>query len=414
MGKEGPEWGWVAAALIGCGGISHGSGARGTGSGSATSGSSATAGALSGGISAASGSSVSGSLLPSGATAASLASLWRGKRNFLIGMGNDLASNHNQDGAYTLGVTLDLHYAYLVGLPTKGGWPDWNPGGSFVNVLSDAATARGVTPMYTLYMMAANGDGNISVVTDDAFMELYFEAAKLLFQRVALIKGPAVVHIEPDFWGYAIHKSSDGTASVHIAAHAADCAGVTEDFRGLGECYVRLRNKYAPNAAIGFHFSEWGADVPTSLAFFQAVHAPETDFIATDMLDRDAGCFEAHTDTNCQRTGKFYWDEANQTSPNFHDHLSVVQQMTRGLGLPMLWWQVPFGVPSATLGGSAGHYRDNRVHYIFSHIDEFIAAGGVGVAFGTGAANQTDITTDGGQFKTAVTTYFASPVPLPP
>src|SRR5260370_27136617 len=213
MGAKAIGWAWAAAALVGCGG-----GRAGAGSGATSGASSPGAGAS--GSNAASGSSASGSLLPSGSTAASLALRLRGKKNFLVGMGNDLAANHNQDGAYTLGVTLDLHYAYLVGLPTKGGWPDWNPGGSFVNALSDAAIAHGVTPMYTLYMMAANGDGNITVVTDDAFMGLYFQAAKLLFQRVAMINGPAVCHIEPDFWGYAIHKSKDGTASVHIAAHA--------------------------------------------------------------------------------------------------------------------------------------------------------------------------------------------------
>jgi hypothetical protein len=329
-------------------------------------------------------------------------------------MGNDLAANHNMDGAYTVGPTLDLHDAYLVGLPTQGGWPDWNTGGSFVNILSAAAQAHGVTPMYTLYMMAADGDGNISVLTQDSFMSLYWQGAQLLFQRVALIAGPVVVHIEPDFWGYAIQKASDGTASVHIAAFAPDCAGVTEDVRGMGECFVKLRNKYAPNAAIGFHYSTWGADVPTSITFFKAVHAQETDFIVTDMLDRDAGCFEAHTDPNCQRNdGPWYWDETNQTHPNFHDNLALVDSMTSGLGLPMLWWQVPFGVPSTTPGGTAGHYRDNRVNYIFSHVGEFVAAGGAGVTFGVGAANQTYITTDGGQFKTAATAYFASPQALP-
>jgi hypothetical protein len=40
--------------------------------------------------------------------------------HFLIGMGNDLADDHSQDGACTLGTTLDLHYAYLVGLQGQG------------------------------------------------------------------------------------------------------------------------------------------------------------------------------------------------------------------------------------------------------------------------------------------------------
>ena len=41
-----------------------------------------------------------------------------------------------------------------------------------------------------------------------------------------------------------------------------------------------------------------------------------------------------------------------------------------------------------------------------------VNAGGVGVTFGTGADNQTYITTDGGQFKNAVAKYFGAPVRL--
>ena len=43
-----------------------------------------------------------------------------GRSHFLIGMGNDLDNDHSKDGAYTLGATLDLHYAYMVGLPGHG------------------------------------------------------------------------------------------------------------------------------------------------------------------------------------------------------------------------------------------------------------------------------------------------------
>ena len=73
-------------------------------------------------------------------------------------MGNDLANDHAMDGAYTLGVTLDLHYAYMVGLPGQGGWPDWNAGGTFVNILADAADAKSVTPMSTLYLPCEHTD----------------------------------------------------------------------------------------------------------------------------------------------------------------------------------------------------------------------------------------------------------------
>jgi len=160
--------------------------------------------------------------------------------------------------------------------------------------------------------------------------------------------------------------------------------------------------------------SGWADGDPKAIIkFMLAVGAGEADMVTTDTLDRDAGCFEAGQDQNCARGGSFYWDETNKTSPNFHEHLAWVKTITTGIGRPMLWWQTPFGVPSDTPGGTPGHYRDNRVRYIFSHIQEFIDAGGVGAAFGTGAGNQTYIDSDGDQFKTAVTKYLAAPVALP-
>jgi hypothetical protein len=353
---------------------------------------------------------------PGGSSACALSQRLRGGTgcHFLVGMGNDLANDHNMDGAYTLGTTVDLHYAYMVGLPTKGGWPDWNANGSFVNILTDTASAHGVTPMFTLYSMAAEGDGNFAMTTNDADMNLYWQGAKLLFQRIAVFGKPAVVHLEPDFWGYAMQHSMDGTAKVIVTAHAPDCAGMQDNLIGMAGCLVKLGRMYAPKAAIGFHASAWGGSQQQIVQFFKAIHADTADFIATDVLDRDAGCFEAHTDPNCMRGGSgWYWDENNQTSPNFREHLAWVKAVHDGLNLPVMWWQVPLGVPSPTPGGTSGHYRDNRVHYMFSHVDEFVAAGGVGAAFGTGAGNQTFINTDGGQFKNAVAKYFAAPVALP-
>ena len=55
----------------------------------------------------------------------------------------------------------------------------------------------------------------------------------------------------------------------------------------------------------------------------------------------------------------------------------------------------------------------HRVDYFFAHVDEFVGAGGVGIAFGTGAGGQTFPGIDGDNFKTKATAYFASPAPLP-
>jgi hypothetical protein len=336
--------------------------------------------------------------------------------HFLVGMGNDLANDHAMDGAYTLGVTLDLHYAYMVGLPGQGGWPDWNAGGTFVNILADAADAKDVTPMYTLYAMASIGDGNLAGLGMDSFMEPYWDGVRLLFERIAAFGKPALVHVEPDFWAYA-QQMSDGNPAglpVHVTALVPECAGLSNDLAGLGHCILRLGRMLAPQAVIGFHASRWAGSAADMVSFLKGIGAGEADVILQDMLDRDAGCFEAHVDPNCQRNdGPWYWDESNQTSPNFHEYLEWAKAISIGLGKPIIWWQVPFGVPSATPGGDAGRYRDNRVHYVFSHVAEFVAAGGLGITFGVGAGNQTYITTDGGQFRNAVTAYFGAPVGLP-
>ena len=146
----------------------------------------------------------------------------------------------------------------------------------------------------------------------------------------------------------------------------------------------------------------------------QKVGAGDGDIVVMQTLDRDAGCFEAATESDCQRQGSgWYWDETNATHPNFQDHLAVAQAFHTGLNLPLVWWQTPLGVPATAPGGTPNHYRDNRVHYFLTHASELVAVGGLGVVFGAGSSDCTGVTSDGGQFKTLSTAYFASPAALP-
>lgn len=355
--------------------------------------------------------------VPGGKSAAAQVAAKLGRDHFLIGLGNDLENDHEMDGAYTLGATLDVHYAYLVGLSGQGGWTDWNANGAFVDILADTAKRHGTAPMFTLYSMAAWGENNAAVLTNDGYMKPYWDGAKLLFERLGAFDGPAIVHFEPDWWAYAQQESQGDPSSLtaHVASLAPDCAGQPNNLIGMGKCLVVLARKYAPKTLIGFHASFWADPDPKKIGQFLAqVGGSDADLLFVEMLDRDAGCFEAHTDPACQRGGTtgWYFDESNLTSPNFHEHLTTVTAISEVVGKPVMWWQLPLGVPSPMPGGTAGHYRDNRVQYIFSHIDEFVAAGGVGAVFGAGATNQTSIKTDGDQFKRAVTQYFQGPTPL--
>lgn len=330
--------------------------------------------------------------------------------NFLIGMGNDLPQDYvwEKSGIYRLGAKLDLHYVYL----TKG-WQDWNAGGYFAQVIAKVDISKATTPMSSVYAVTGSGENNFAILVDDGYMKEYWDTAKLLMQRYGELDTPALVHLEPDFWAYAQQKSKGDPATIPVHL-PTDCSSLPADISGMARCWFKLAHDNAPKVLVGLHASEWAAGSGEEVGeFLKKLGAAEADLIVIDMLDRDAGCFEDAKLPQCMRGGSFYLDETNTTSPNYKERLGFAKQVSTITGKPILWWQLPFGVPSEQPGGTPGHFRDNKVHYVFSHIQEFVDAGGVGAAFGTGSGDQTYPDTDGGQFDAAVKAYFAAPVPLP-
>jgi hypothetical protein len=359
------------------------------------------------------GKSSSGGTTPIGggkSTAAEIARKLGREPKFLIGMGNDLPKDYKWEnsGIYTLGSPLDIHYIYLA-----YGWQDWNPGGYFAQIVGKVDQMKSTTPMSTVYAIAGKGENNFATLVDDGYMKSYWDAAKLLMTRYAEMDAPAIVHVEPDFWAYAQQKSGGDPATVPAHLHP-DCKDLPQDLSGLARCWIKLARDNAPKVVIGLHASEWAAGSGNDVgAFLNKLGAAETDVVVIDMLDRDAGCFEDGKLPQCMRGGSFYLDESNKTSPNYAERLAFAKQVSATTQKPILWWQLPFGVPSDKPGGTAGHFRDNKVHYLFSHVQEFVDAGGLGATFGTGAGDQTFVTTDGGQFQSAVKAYDAAPVALP-
>jgi hypothetical protein len=313
------------------------------------------------------------------------------------------------------GIKIDIYERYL----GTGDWTVWNsPPCDYVCVVATAAASVGAVPMYTYYQMANNGDGNLSGLTDSSFMTTYWSRVKLLFTDIAATHKPALVNFEPDFWGYTERMSpgSDPTQMAALVTLNADCAALSNDVKGVAGCLLAMARKYAPNAYVGFSPSSWGGNSTAAVvAFMNAVGAQAADFVVEQTLDRDAGCFEVTPQpAYCVRTGTFYWDESNQTHPNFQDNLTEAQAFHAGIGnLPIIWWQTPLGVPSSSAGGSDFHYRDNRVHYFLTHPGQLTAVGGLGVVFSTGETHQTNITTDSGQFQLLSGSYMAAPAALP-
>lgn len=330
----------------------------------------------------------------------------------LIGLG----SGADPSAIQAQGLKPDIFDRYLVGAGS-GDWTTWNaPAGDYVNVVAAEADAMGAVPMFTLYQMASNGDGNLSGLSDPQFMTRYWANVVVLFQRLAIYGKPALVNFEPDFWGYAEQRASGGDPSTVYAdvKVAPDCSALPDDVSGVAACLMQIAHKYAPKALVGFPPSPWGGRTDSDvISFMNKVGAAKADFIVMQTLDRDAGCFEAATESDCQRSGGgWYWDETNRTHPNFDDHLQSALAYHEGIGgLPLLWWQTPMGVPSTSYG-SPNHWRDDREDYFLTHPSQLTAVGGVGVVFGLGSGTQTSITTDGGQFQRLSQAYLTNPAPL--
>ena len=307
----------------------------------------------------------------------------------------------------------DIVERYLLGVG-PGSWPTWNsPDGAYVTFTAQAAQAYGAVPMFTLYQMTANGEGNLSGISDKTFMDKYWGQVRLMYQRIAELDRPALVNVEPDFWGFAASQAPgrDLTKMAAAVNGQPECSTLPDTVAGLGQCFVQMGRKVAPKALIGFPPAFWNGTPVEIAAMMRAAGANQADFIVAQTSDRDAGCREAASPPpECQNgSAPFYWDASNKTSPNFHDSQKQYSDYRTALGngLPILWWQTPMGVPSDTPGGTDQRYRDNHVDYMLNNTQEYGDMHTIGIVFSPGGSHQTSINTDGGQFARLSAQYLA-------
>jgi hypothetical protein len=331
-----------------------------------------------------------------------------------LGAGNEMAEMDRQQ------IRPDIIDTYLVGVG-PGSWPYWNsPDGAYVTYVSANDKAIGAVPMFTLYQMGTSVESALNVINDATFMTTYWAQAKLMYQKIGATGQPTLVNLEPDFWGFVQARATDGDPTKVPArvSMVTECASQPDTAAGVAGCLLTLGRTYAPKAKMGFPPSFWGQSATTVGNFMAKVGAGNADFIVAQTSDRDAGCFEvASPVAECagRGSGPFYWDETNATSPNFKESLAQWSTVRSILGgdLPILFWQTPMGVPSATPGGTPGHYRDNRVQYMLTHPTEYTASGVFAIVFSAGGSTSATITTDGGQFARLLQVYLASPAPFP-
>jgi hypothetical protein len=306
-------------------------------------------------------------------------------------------------------------------------WGCWqnpsSPPGGYVR--SFASTCAGENPpqlpMITYYQIlqgsgVSEGAPEVTqAATDLTFMTKYFADWRFLLQQIG--QGVALLHIEPDFWGYAEQHSEDPTslAAAVASANAADCAAMPNTIAGMGKCMIAMARMYAPHALVALHDSTWGSNTDVELnkdsslnvaavaqktaKFLTACGEDGADFIVVETSDRDAGYYQSKG----QNT---WWDDTNATLPDFHQDFAYVTALTEALSKPALYWQTPLG--NANQNNTTNHWQDNRVDYFFAHMNELAAAHTVGAAFGAGASDQTTPESDGGNFIAKAKAYYSA------
>lgn len=311
-----------------------------------------------------------------------------------------------------------------------GWWGCWqydqDPPGAFVrNFVANEKKATHV-PFFTYYAILQSsgvkeGAPEVTVTGDATYMPKLYGEWRFLLQQVG--SEVALLHIEPDFWGYAeqVNQNPHMIPSKVGSANPTDCAGLEESIAGMGECMISMVRKYAPNAKVGLHASAWGTNVDVSgnkdpafdvageakklAAFLSEAGEKYADFVVVEASDRDAGYY--------QSIGRqSWWDATNATLPNYHQHLAWVKAVTEALGKPAIHWQIPLG--NMMQNDTPNHWKDNRVDYYFAHMDEVAAAHSIGVLYGAGAGDQTTPESDGGYFASKVKAYAAAPQKLCP
>jgi len=257
------------------------------------------------------------------------------------------------------------------------------------------------------------GKPEVTIMNDPTFAGKYFADFRFFLKQIGNSK--AIVHVEPDFWGYAQQSNNDPhQIPAAVSANSTDCAGLEETFAGLGRCFVKMARTYAPNAKISLHGSAWATNMDVlqnasasfdvageaaKLASFMKEAAPDADLVVIDASDRDAEYYQSMGRNT-------WWDNTNATLPNFHQAFAWSKALSEGYGKPNLWWQVPVG--NMSLPGGANHWKDNRLDYFFAHWDEVAASHGVGAAFGAGQGDQTNPETDGGNLVTKTKAYYGT------
>ncbi|HEY8985039.1 MAG TPA: RICIN domain-containing protein [Streptomyces sp.] len=243
-----------------------------------------------------------------------------------------------------------------------------------------------------------DGPGEVKAINRTDLLTRYLNDYRFFLQKIGTSHD--AIDLEPDFWGYVRSLGNPHQVPAQVtSANATDCGWQENSATGLAQCLISMTHKYAPNASVGLHLScfNWQTDTPGCVKDYGDLGAKNADFLVTDVSDRDAGWYAqpAHGGINS------YWTDQKAATA-----LAFYKTMSESVGKPVVLWQIPVG--NMAQNNTYQHYQDDKVDWLFSHMNEVADAHVAALLFGSGQGEQTTPETDGGNLVNKTTAYRGS------
>ncbi|MER6069645.1 RICIN domain-containing protein [Streptomyces sp. NPDC001817] len=244
---------------------------------------------------------------------------------------------------------------------------------------------------------AGQGDGPGEVVAINRLdlLTRYMNDYRFFLQKIG--NSNDMIDLEPDFWGYVRSLGDPHKVAAQVsAANPTDCGSQENSAAGLSRCLISMAHKYAPHTAVGLHLTcwDWQNNTQGCIKDYASLGAQNADLLVTDVSDRDAGWYAqpAHGGRDT------FW-----TDQKAADSLRFYKTMAESVGKPVVLWQIPVG--NMAQNNTLNHYKDDKVDWLFGHMDQVANAHIAGLLFGAGQQEQTSIETDGGNLISKTIDY---------
>jgi hypothetical protein len=248
--------------------------------------------------------------------------------------------------------------------------------------------------------LAGSGDGPGEVVAINRLdlLTRYMNDYRFFLQKIGTSRD--MVDLEPDFWGYVRSLGNPHQVAAQVsAANPTDCGSQENSAAGLARCLISMARIYAPNTAVGMHLScwDWQSNTQGCGQDYLNLGAANADFLVADVSDRDAGWYAQPAHGGYDN----FWTEQKGAAT-----LAFYKTMAETVGKPIALWQIPVG--NMAQDNTLNHYQDDKVDYLFSHLDAVVDAHVVALLFGAGQQEQTTPETDGGNLIDKTINYWNS------